>query len=183
KPGFRHLLNGDISRLQITQQRGPVPSIVTRRIADAEIINRLAPNAAALQIGARFRAHPLCELLPEKTRCHLHHIYKCGSLAVALGSARIALGHLHARFGSKPLHRPYKSQALGLYEKLDDIAMLDRREAVIELLVVIDSKARALFIADRREADKLPAPPDKLHLAADNLGDADAPLQFVKKAF
>src|SRR5690606_29435549 len=53
----------------------------------------------------------------------------------------------------------------------------------IKLLVVIDSKARALFIAERREADKLPAPPDKLHLAADNLGDADPSLQFVEKAF
>jgi hypothetical protein len=126
EPRFRHLLNGNISRLQIAQQRGPVRTVITRRIADAEIINRLAANAAALEIGARFCARPFSELLPEEARRHLHHIYKSGSLPVALGSARIALGHLHARFGGQPFHRLYEREVLGLFEELDDIAMLAR---------------------------------------------------------
>jgi len=70
----------------------------------------------------------------------------------------------HPGHRRQPLDRLGKTDAFGLHQEGDDVAVLARGEVVVKTLLVVDRERRRLLLLERRQP--LPLPPRSLQFDA-----------------
>jgi hypothetical protein len=151
QPGLDHRVDrGAASGEMITQG-----VFLVRRVAEAEVLLDRRRQAAIGQIAARFRAGAILQLRLEPERRQLQHVAKRGAPLLAFDALLGLDRHLQAGHAGQPLHRLGEAQPLRLHQEGEGVAMLSRREVVIETLLIVDIKRRRLFRLERRQAAPL----------------------------
>ena len=140
-----------------------------RRIADAEPDLGLRAERAAGKIAARLGAAPILQLGLEKPGGQLQHLVEAARLLGALNLFDGDLRQGQPDLAGKLFHGLGKGQALRFHQEAELVAVLARRETVIESLLVIDIEGRCLLRVERRQATpfaplllQLDAPADHL---------------------
>ncbi len=175
--GLDHLRQLEIAPQHVGFKARPV----IRCKPDPEPVNRLRRQSPPGKIGPRLSPLAPLQAFDEIILRRRHDIIKIRALFLARCLARVTLGHLHTRLCGQPLNSFQKAQIFRLFQKLDDVAMLARRKAMVELLVIIHREAGRLLIVKRRQAHKFPSLPGKLHTTAHHLRHTDAVFQLIKE--
>ena len=127
-----------------------------RSVAEPKALLHRGPETAVGEIAARFGADRLLEVGLEQARRHRHDVDR-GSRAFCLAPRRRWLRRGMGRPGhaGEPLDGFRESEALGLHQKGERVAVLAGREVVEEALLVVDEERRRLLRAERRQAPPL----------------------------
>src|SRR5512143_1074762 len=120
-----------------------------RRESDAKLPQRLRLDLAPLGVKQRMPSLGRGERLLEETRRRLESIEKPETLLVDALELRVGLGQRQTRFTRELLDGFGEAQPFRLHDEGEDVAMLARREVVIEALLVIDGEGRRLLAIER----------------------------------
>ncbi len=178
QPGLDHGLGGHALAGEMVAQRITVGG----RIADAEMSPRIVHQAAAVEVCARLGARATLELALEKGGGQRHDVdQRLGLPLLLLGFLR-DLGQGDPGDAGQPLHRLGERQTLRLHHEGEDVAMLARREVVVEALLVVDEKrGRPLGVEGR---EPLPLTPRLLqaHALAHDLRNRKPSADLIEEA-
>ena len=117
----------------------------------------------------------------EEFRRELHHIIE--RLAALLVPRRIRRRRRqrHARHRRQTFDGLGKTDAFGLHQEGDDVAMLAGGEVVIESLLVVDGERRRLFLLKGRQPLPLPPRPLQFHAPPHDFRNRKPGAQFIEK--
>ena len=175
--GLDHVLDRNAELAEMLLQR----EAIRRRITHAKPHLRRRLDRAVGEIAARLGAGARSQRVGEELGGQIHHVIeRLAALFVARGIGGYR-GDRHAGLRGGSLHRLDESEALGLHDEVENVAVLAAGETVIEPLLVVDREGRRLFLLEGREPLELLAGAFQLHAAADDFRNRKAGAQFFKK--
>jgi len=136
KPGLDHVLDRNALRAEMLFQRKPF----ARRIADAELQLHRRRNRAVGEIAARLGAMARGQGVGKEFCSELHHVVQRLAALLVTRSVGGRSRQRHAGHRGQPLDGFGKSDALGLHQERDDVAVLSRGEVVVKSLLVVDGE-------------------------------------------